>query len=151
AETAARLCDAEMVFIFRREGEVFRGASSFGFSPEFTAHYKANTIAPGRGSLTGRVALENKTVQIIDSATDPEYIQTEAVTAGKVRTQLGVPLLREGSLIGTINLCRHRVEPFTERQIELVCTFADQAVIAVEHARLLDEIRQRQQELRVTF
>jgi two-component system NtrC family sensor kinase len=78
-------------------------------------------IAPGRGTLTGRVAIEGRTVQIIDTAADPEYTLTEAVAI-----QLGVPLLREGSLIGTINLCRQRVEPFTEKQIELVTTFADQ-------------------------
>ena len=75
-------------------------------------------IAPGRGTLTGRVAIEGRTVQIIDTAADPEYTLTEAVAI-----QLGVPLLREGSLIGTINLCRQRVEPFTEKQIELCYDF----------------------------
>ena len=86
-------------------------------------------------------------MHIIDSKSDPEYTFTEAITLAKIRTQLGVPLMREGSLIGTINLCRQRVEPFTEKQIALATTFADQAVIAIENARLLGELRQRTDEV----
>src|SRR6266851_2579312 len=96
-ETAARLCNAEMAFIFRREGEMYRGAAAVGFSPEYIALRKAHPHAPGRGTLTGRVALEGRTVHIADSASDPEYTLTEAITVGKIRTSLGVPLLREGS------------------------------------------------------
>ncbi len=141
-----------MAFIFRRDGEVYRAVAAVGYSPEYIAFREAHPfIDPGRGTLTGRVALDRRAVHIIDSASDPEYTLTEAITIGKIRTQLGVPLLREGSLIGTINLTRQRVEPFTEKQITLVTTFADQAVIAIENARLLGQIQQRQAELRVTF
>jgi class 3 adenylate cyclase/putative methionine-R-sulfoxide reductase with GAF domain len=147
AETAARLCEAEMVNIWRREGEAFRAAVGVGFPPEYIKFRETYQITPGRGTLSGRVALEGRTVHIIDSKSDPEYTFTEAITLAKIRTQLGVPLMREGSLIGTINLCRQRVEPFTEKQIALATTFADQAVIAIENARLLGELRQRTDEV----
>jgi two-component system NtrC family sensor kinase len=151
AETAGRLCQSEMVFILRRDGDVYRAATALGWSPEYRAFLEAHPIAPDEGTVTGRVVQTGETVQINDVLADPEYKLSEVFTLGGARTQLGVPLLREGSPIGVIILSRKRVEPFSPRQIELVRTFADQAVIAIENARLLGEIRQRQAELRVTF
>src|SRR5262249_8151252 len=107
---------------------------------EFFTLIKQQTYAPGRGTVTGRTALEGKAVHIADLAADPEYTgPTISLTMGKTRTVLGVPLLRDGVVMGTLTLARQRVEPFTDRQIELVQTFADQAVIAIENARLLNE------------
>ena len=108
AETAARLCNAEMAYILRRDGEVYRAAAAVGFPPEYQAFMQAHPITPGRGSITGRVALEGRVVQIADVATDPEYTLTEATTIGQQRTALGVPLLREGEPIGVVVLARTR-------------------------------------------
>jgi PAS domain S-box-containing protein len=154
-ETAARLCAADTGGITIREGEVYRYVSGYAADvraadTEYWARVRQRTLVPGRDSIAGRVALEGGVVHVEDLAADPDYALPENVAAGR-RTALGVPLLREGGVLGTISLARKRVEPFTERQIELVRTFADQAVIAMENARLLGEIRQRQQELRVTF
>jgi GAF domain-containing protein len=151
-ETAARLCGADVANITIREGEVYRHvASTFSTAdPEYWATLRQRTIVPGRDSVAGRTALEGRVVHVADARTDPDYAYPETIAAG-IRTMLGVPLLREGAVLGSINLNRKRVEPYTERQIELVRTFADQAVIAIENARLLGEIRQRQAELRVTF
>jgi GAF domain-containing protein len=157
-ETAARLCDAEMGLIASRQGDEYPVASRFAFSAEWDALVRDVRFAPGRGTVTGRAALERRAVHVIDIAADPEHSMSEVVTVGGMRTALGVPLLRESEPIGVLYLARRRVQPFTERQIELVRTFADQAVIAIENARLLNELRvrteeltRRQAELRVTF
>src|SRR6516165_1738039 len=140
--TAAQLCQAEMGLIALREGGVYPVASSFAFSVEFNEIARRLSFEPGRGSVTARAALESRVVHVADIAADPEYAMPEVVTIGKMRTALGVPLLRDGEPIGVLYLARQRVEPFTERQIELVRTFADQAVIAIENARLIAETRE---------
>jgi PAS domain S-box-containing protein len=157
-ETAARLCAARMAFIFRRDGDVYRVAAWVGFSPEAIALVLANPVMPGRGTITGRAALTRRVVHIPDARLDPEYTWGAFLNAAQTPTMLSVPLLRKGQPIGVLTLARERVEPFTERQIELVRTFADQAVIAIENARLLGELRartdqlaRREAELRVTF
>jgi GAF domain-containing protein len=147
-ETAARLCGADIASIAIREGEAYRFvASTFGAAePEYWAIQRQRTVVPGRESIAGRAALEGRVVQIADVLADPDYAAPESVAAG-LRTSLGVPLLREGVVLGTIGLGRKRVQPYTERQIELVRTFADQAVIAMENARLLGELQARTRDL----
>jgi len=140
-ETAGRLCDADGAGITVREGDHFRYVAIHSVDEEFYALLRQRTFAPDRGSMVGRVALEGRVVHIADIAADPEYKLPEAVTLAKIRTLLGVPMLRDGVVVGTLSLTRQRVEPFTERQIELLQTFADQAVIAIENARLLTETR----------
>src|SRR5262249_44108108 len=140
-ETAARLCAAENAWIWIREGEVYRPVAYYGGGE--TQHWAAprpRASVPGRDTPTRRGALEGKVVHVADIRADPEYAVSEV---RRRRTVLGVPLLRESEPIGVITLNRLRVDPFTERQIELVRTFADQAVIAMENARLLGELHQR--------
>jgi signal transduction histidine kinase len=146
--SAARLCDADKGFIARREGTGYRLAANVGFAPEFAEYVGQVLIKPGRNTLVGRTALEGRTVHIPDIRTDPEYTWSEAIErSGGVRTVLGVPLMREGVPIGVFNLARLTVRPFTDKQIELVSTFADQAVIAIENVRLFDEIQDKNRQL----
>src|SRR3979490_1436472 len=137
-ESAARLCEANSAFLFRRDGEVFRLVANHSFSSEFEEYVKQHPLPIERGSLAGRTALEAKIVHIPDVKADPEYTLTESISLGRFRTLLGVPLLREGNPIGVIALARTTVRPFTEKQIELMTTFADQAVIAIENVRLFE-------------
>ncbi len=145
-ESAARLCAADKAALFQRDGEVYRLATTYGFSGD-TAQYDDRPLRPGRSSVTGRVALEGKAVHVHDVLADPEYHSPEYQQAFGYRTNLGVPLLRDGTTIGVFALVRDEVDPFTEKQIELVTTFADQAVIAIENARLFEAEQQRTREL----
>jgi signal transduction histidine kinase len=146
-ESAARLCEADSATIHRPKDDAYAFVANFGFSPEYTGYLLDHPIVPSRGSVLGRTVLDGKTVHVPDVQAEPHYALTEQRTVGKYRTVLGVPLMREGTPIGVIMLTRGTVRPFTENQIELVTTFADQAVIAIENVRLFDEVQTRTREL----
>ena len=140
-KSAVTLCRADSGDIFRYRDGAFRFEVAHGLSPAHEALERHQALVPGRGTLVGRAALERRTVQIVDALNDPRYTLKQVARVGGIHSMLGVPLLREGVPIGVIALGRARVEPFTERQIELVSTFADQSVIAIENARLFEELR----------
>ena len=147
-QSAVRLCDADIGHIARPDKDgFFQSQASFGMSTELKDELERTPFKPGRGSVISRALLELKTVQILDAQTDPEYKLSKALKLGGFRTMLGVPLLRENTPIGVIALNRTAVKPFTEKQIELIETFADQAVIAIENARLFEAEQQRTGEL----
>jgi signal transduction histidine kinase len=148
-QSAARLCEADHAFIFRRDGEVYRLSANDRHAAEFERYFRDHPIAINRGSCAGRTALEAKIVHIPDALIDPEYTMTDLMRLDRFRTVLGVPLLREGNPIGVLTLSRATVRPFTEKQIELVSTFADQAVIAIENVRLFDEIQDKNRQLQM--
>jgi two-component system, NtrC family, sensor kinase len=150
-ESAARLCEADMASINRERGDsAYQQIANYGHSPELVAYMRSHPIPAGRASVAGRVVMDGKIIHIHDVLSQPDYEMTEAAKVGGIRTMLGVPLLREGTPIGVIALQRRDIRPFTEKQIELVETFADQAVIAIENTRLLNELRESLQQQTAT-
>jgi GAF domain-containing protein/DNA-binding response OmpR family regulator/anti-sigma regulatory factor (Ser/Thr protein kinase) len=147
-ETAARLCGASHAMIYRLEGNVYCFAGGYGpYKPEYLEIERQERIPLGRGTLIGRTAVAKSVVQIEDALADPEYEKKDDARVGNVRSMLGVPLVRDDRVIGVIGLVRNRVAPFLRREVDLVMTFAAQAVIAIENARLLNELRQRTDDL----
>jgi len=150
-ESATRLCDADHSWLFLRDGNFFRWAASFGHGTEvhekIKAYFKPLEVPVDRGSITGRAALEGRLVHVPDVLADPDYTWSEAQHIGGYRAAIGVPLFREGTVIGVIFVAKCLPEPFSANQMELVTTFADQAVIAIENVRLFDEVQARTREL----
>jgi len=150
-ESAVRLCDADHAWLFQREGEFFRWVTSFGHATDVRAqlrdYFKPRKVPVDRGSITGRTAMEARAVHVPDVLADPEYTWSGAQKIGGYRAALGVPLLHKGTVVGVIFVAKTVPQPFTAKQIELVTTFADQAVIAIENTRLLNELRQRTDDL----
>jgi two-component system, NtrC family, sensor kinase len=146
-ESAAKLCDADKATITRQIDGVFYRAESYGFSEEFMTQMRDVPVAPERGSISGRVMLEGKAVHVEDVEADPDYWPKSFAKQGELRTGLGIPMMRNGAPIGVLALMRTEVRPFNAKQIELVQTFADQAVIAIENARLFDEVQAKTRDL----
>jgi GAF domain-containing protein len=149
-ESAAQLCEADSATIHRQQGDTYPFVTSYGYSQEYKEYLREHPIPPGRGSVLGRVVLDGRTTHVADVQADPHYVLVDQRSVGKYRTVLGVPLLREGIPVGVIMLTREAVRPFSDKQIELVETFADQAVIAIENTRLLNELRESLQQQTAT-
>src|SRR5260370_1162683 len=150
-DTVARLCRADQATMFRRRDDKYHLVAAHGLSAEAKEFVLTHPVTADRGTLSGRVTFERRAVHVPNVLEDPEYSYREGQKVVGYRTLLGIPLLREESLIGIFTINRTRVEPFTDKEIELATSFADQAVIAIENARLFEELRDRQAELRVTF
>jgi signal transduction histidine kinase len=146
-ESAARLCDADSAAIHRPIGNSYPYVASYGYTREYHEYMRERPIVPGRGTVLGRAVTECKPIQVNDVEADSEYTLREGQRLGGFRSVLGIPLLREGVPIGVIVLTRNTVRPFSDKQIELATTFADQAAIAIENVRLFEAERQRTQEL----
>jgi two-component system, NtrC family, sensor kinase len=150
-ESAARFCDADQATILREKDGAFYRTETYGFSQEFMDYFKNIPVEADRGSASGRSLLDGRVVHIPDVTADPEYIMVDAQRLGDYRTILCVPMLREGAPIGVLILTRSEVRPFTDKQIELVTTFADQAAIAIENVRLFESVEARTRELAVRW
>lgn len=146
-ESATRLCEAQGALIHLPSGNVYRAAARYGYSREQLEYFEAHPISVDRGSLVGRTVIDKQIVHIADVLADPGYTRQDAQAVARYRTVLGVPLLREADVIGVIFLARIRPRPFTQKQIELVAGFANQAVIAISNARLLNELRESTKQL----
>jgi signal transduction histidine kinase len=141
------LCEADNSFLFRREGTTFTWSAGYGYSPEYLAYWKERPVLPERGTAVGRAAAEGKIIHIPDVFEDKEYASWDSQRVGGYRSVLGVPLLREGIPIGVMGLTRNQPQAFSDKHIELVQTFADQAAIAIENVRLFETEQQRTREL----
>jgi two-component system NtrC family sensor kinase len=150
-ETVARLCHADQAVMWRRRDDLYHLVAWHGLSDEAKEFVLAHPFASGRGTVSGRAALERKPIHVSDVLEDPEYTYNDAQKLAGYRSLLAIPLLREDALVGIFSIHRTRVDPFTTKEMELASTFADQAVIAIENARLFEQLRDRQAELRVTF
>src|SRR5262245_17637385 len=146
AENAVRLCAAERAFIYRFDGEILQIAATHNVSPTLRAFVERNPFGPGRQTATGRAAVERRTIHIHDIEADPDY-KYGAQQVDPLRTVLAVPMLRAGRLLGVIFIYRHEVLPFTDSQIVLMETFADQAAIAIENVRLFTELQEKNRAL----
>ena len=146
-ELAARLCEAGNANIWQPKGEVYRLAASYNENLKTKEFLEGIAIEAGRGTVVGRSLLERKTVHVHDVQADPDYLLAKGRGLDSFRTVLAVPMLREGVAIGVLALTRREVRPFTDKQIELVTTFADQAAIAIENVRLFESVEARTQEL----
>ena len=146
-ESVARLCESDMAAIPRLIGSDLHQFASYGYAPDFQEFLERHPIVPGRGTATGRAALEGIIVHIPDVLADPEYTLTEGQRIAGYRTLLAVPLMREGAAIGVLVMARIAQRPFTPKQMELASTFADQAVIAIENVRLFEEIQDKNRQL----
>jgi signal transduction histidine kinase len=150
-ESAARLCEGHMSWIFQRHGDILRWAASYGHTFEvhkrIEDYFKPLQIPVDRGNVVGRAASEAAVVHLPDVLADPEYTWGHAQKIGGYRAALGAPLLREGKVLGVLFVAKSVPQPFTDKQIELVRTFADQAVIAIENTRLFNEIQDKSRQL----
>ncbi len=146
---ALRICEAHYGAIFRFDGEAFHHAASANVAPELLAYLTSSPIKPGRQSALRRVGLERQPVHIPDVLADPECELPEPYRKEGLRSVLAVPLLRENALIGAITIHRRDVRPFSEKQIALLRTFSDQAVIAIENVRLFNELEEKNLQLEI--
>ena len=149
-QSAARLCEADSAAIHRPRGDAYPYVASYGYSAEYDQYMRDHPMKPSRGSVLWRTAQQGRIVHVADVQTDPDFADSDLAEQRRIGgavTVLGVPLLREGMPIGVIILSRFQARPFTDKQIELATTFADQAVIAIENVRLFDEVQARTREL----